>query len=60
MSRSSVVSALAIYPQLPDRSQHGCNPGRVVEVPERQLSCVSVGAGVVVHVVVPGRRGFTV
>ena len=46
---------VASYPQPPDRSQHGCtvgidrdppvwhlHPGRVVEVPERQLSRTSV------------------
>ena len=35
------------------------HPGRMVEVPERQLlTYVSAGAGVVVYVVVPGRGGF--
>ena len=37
------------------------HPGLVVEVPERQLLRTSVLVlGVVVHVVVPGRGGFTV
>ena len=60
---------VASYPQPPERSKHGCtvgidrhlHPGKVVDGTRAPaLTYVSAGAGVVVHVVVPGRGGFTV
>ena len=65
---------VASFPQPPDRSQHGCtvgidrdssvwdlHPGGVVGGTRAPaFAYVSAGAGVVVHVVVLGRGGFTV
>ena len=63
-----VSLGVASYPQPPDRSQHWCAVGIDCDPPVWQgggdtrapaLTYVSAGAGVVVHVVVLGRGGFT-
>ena len=52
---------VASYPQPPDRSQHGCPVGIDRDPPVAPaLTYVSAGAGVVVHVVLPGRGCFSV